>query len=60
MGWSSSIPGRGGVAILDDKTGALLTVLHPASPGRTFSGVTVTGGTVFWKSGGILNAWRLP
>jgi outer membrane protein assembly factor BamB len=52
--------GPGGVVILDDKTGALLTVLHPASPGPTFSGVTVAGGIVYWKSGGVLNAWSLP
>lgn len=52
--------GSGGVAVLDDRTGALLTVLHPPNPGPTFSGVTVAGGTVYWKSGGVLNAWRLP
>ena len=50
----------GGVVIVDDKTGVLLTELHPPSPNPTFSGVTVTGGTVYWKTGGVLNAWRLP
>ena len=52
--------GRGGVVVLDDQTGAFITVLHPQNPGPTFSGVTVTGGRVYWKSGGVLNAWRLP
>ena len=48
-----------GVAVLDNRTGALLTVLRPANPGRTFSGVVVSGGAVYWKSGSFLNAWRL-
>ncbi|MFI5184500.1 MAG: PQQ-binding-like beta-propeller repeat protein [Vicinamibacteria bacterium] len=50
--------GTGGVAVLDDQKGTVLTVLHPANPAGTFSGVTVTGGTVYWKSGQFLNAWR--
>ncbi len=50
--------GTGGVAVLDEQNGTLLTVLRPANPGVTFSGVSVTGGAVYWKSGSILNVWR--
>jgi outer membrane protein assembly factor BamB len=50
--------GPGGVAVLDGQKGTIITVLHPANPGPTFSGVSVSGGTVYWKSGSFLNAWR--
>ncbi len=51
--------GVGGVVVLDDRTGAFLTVLRPANAGRTFSGISVAGGAVYWKSGSFLNAWRI-
>ena len=51
--------GTGGVAILDEATGMILRDLEPENAGPTYSGVVVAGGTVFWVSGGYLNAWGL-
>jgi outer membrane protein assembly factor BamB len=50
--------GDNGVHVIDERTGSVLTVLRPGRPGATFSGVCVTGGAVYWKSGPLLNAWR--
>jgi hypothetical protein len=32
----------------------------PPNAGRSYSGVVVSGGIVYWLSGAYLNAWRLP
>jgi outer membrane protein assembly factor BamB len=51
--------GRDGLRIFDAKTGAPLRVLAPSSAGDSYSGASVAGGTVYWLSGSVLNAWRL-
>ena len=51
--------GHDGLRIFDAKTGVALRVLAPSSPGDAYSGVSVAGGTVYWLSGSVLNAWRL-
>jgi outer membrane protein assembly factor BamB len=50
--------GPDGLRIFDAKTGVALRVLVPSSPGASYSGVSVSGGTVYWLSGSVLNAWR--
>jgi outer membrane protein assembly factor BamB len=52
--------GNGFVGVVDGRTGTLLRMLEPPSPGPTFSGVIVANGMVYWVSGGTLNAWGLP
>ncbi|HVQ30094.1 MAG TPA: PQQ-binding-like beta-propeller repeat protein [Vicinamibacteria bacterium] len=52
--------GTPGLHVFDERTGALLRVLVPSAPGRSYSGVAVAQGTVYWLSGSVLNAWRLP
>jgi outer membrane protein assembly factor BamB len=54
----ASVGGR--VFVLDEATGELLRTLDPAIGGRTFSGVAVANGLVYWLSGPYLNAWGLP
>jgi hypothetical protein len=49
----------GRVLILDGATGRLLRTLAPDNPGASFSGVVVSGGSVYWLSGPYLNAWGL-
>jgi outer membrane protein assembly factor BamB len=49
--------GDGEVAVLEAATGVVLRVLVPEGRGPTFSGVVVSGGTVYWMSGPYLNAW---
>jgi hypothetical protein len=49
--------GAGNVSIVAADSGALLTVLAPLARDRTFSGVVVSGGTVYSVSGAYLNAW---
>ena len=51
--------GTAGLHVFDEGTGALLRVLVPSAPGRSYSGVAVAQGTVYWLSGSVLNAWRL-
>jgi len=50
----------GRVFLLDATSGRVLRSLDPDHPGRSFSGVAVAGGAVYWMSGGYLNAWSLP
>jgi len=50
----------GRVFVLDAASGRVLRSLSPDNPGRSFSGVVVAGGAVYWMSGGYLNAWGLP
>ena len=50
--------GTTGLVILDETTGAVLKTIVPPNAGPAVSGVTVAEGTVFWVSGGYLNAWR--
>jgi hypothetical protein len=50
---------NGRVFVLEEASGRILRVLEPSQPGRSFSGVAVAGGTVYWLSGGTLNAWHL-
>jgi outer membrane protein assembly factor BamB len=52
--------GATGVQIFNARTGARLATLQPANAGRTYSGVVVAGGVVYWLSGSYLNAWGLP
>jgi polyvinyl alcohol dehydrogenase (cytochrome) len=52
--------GPTGLAILDEATGKTLTTLVPDHAGKTYSGVAVSGGVVYWLSGSYLNAWSLP
>src|SRR5262249_60459340 len=52
--------GNGLVGVVDGRTGTLLRILEPASPGPTFAGVILANGMVHWVSGGVLNAWGLP
>jgi outer membrane protein assembly factor BamB len=52
--------GASGLKILDEANGDTLQTLMPQGAGATYSGVAVTGGTIYWLSGQFLNAWRLP
>jgi hypothetical protein len=52
--------GPNGVQVFNARTGARLATLQPANAGRTYSGVVVAGGAVYWLSGSYLNAWGLP
>jgi outer membrane protein assembly factor BamB len=52
--------GPSGLTILDETNGTTLKTLIPPGAGATYTGVAVTGGTVYWLSGRFLNAWRLP
>jgi outer membrane protein assembly factor BamB len=52
--------GATGVQIFNARTGARLATLMPSNAGRTYSGVVVSGGVVYWLSGAYLNAWGLP
>jgi outer membrane protein assembly factor BamB len=52
--------GPDGLRIFDANTGTALRVLVPTTPGNAYSGVSVSGGTVYWLSGSVLNAWRAP
>ena len=52
--------GAEGLRIFDGASGAALRVLVPGAPGRSYSGVAVARGVVYWLSGSTLNAWRLP
>jgi outer membrane protein assembly factor BamB len=49
----------GNGVVLDAGTGALLRYLAVESPGRSFSGIVVARGMVYWMSGPYLNAWGL-
>ena len=49
----------GQVMVLDGASGQALRILGPDNPGRSFSGVAVAGGFVYWLSGPFLNAWGL-
>ena len=40
--------------------GELVVALEPANVGRSFSGIAVAGGSLYWLSGEYLNAWGLP
>lgn len=51
---------NGQVQVINEVTGLLLRTLAPAQGGPSFSGVAVTGGVVYWLSGGYLNAWGVP
>jgi outer membrane protein assembly factor BamB len=50
----------GRAMVLEAATGRLLRALEPANPGRSFSGIAVAGGSLYWLSGEYLNAWGLP
>jgi outer membrane protein assembly factor BamB len=50
-------PSGGRVVILEAATGRIVRQLEPAGVGRTFSGVVVAAGFVYWLSGEYLNAW---
>jgi len=52
--------GPKGVIVFNDQTGEQVAQLLPAAAAKTYSGVTVAQGTVYWLSGPFLNAWRLP
>jgi outer membrane protein assembly factor BamB len=52
--------GNGHVLVIDGRTGTLLRAIVPESPGPTYSGIVVAGGTLYWMSGPYLNAWKLP
>jgi outer membrane protein assembly factor BamB len=39
--------------------GSLLRTITPPHTGRTYSGVAVAGGTVYWMAGAYLNAWSV-
>jgi outer membrane protein assembly factor BamB len=54
------VPANGKVFVLDEARGTTLRVLAPVEPGRSFSGVAVTGGMIYWLSGRTLNAWGRP
>jgi outer membrane protein assembly factor BamB len=50
-------PSGGRVVVLEAATGRILRVLEPGGAGRSFSGVAVAAGSVYWLSGEYLNAW---
>ncbi len=50
----------GKVFVLDGASGRVLRSLAPDNAGRSFTGVVVSGGAVYWMSGGYVNAWGLP
>lgn len=50
----------GRAMVLEAATGRLLRALEPANTGRSFSGIAVAGGSLYWLSGEYLNAWGLP
>jgi outer membrane protein assembly factor BamB len=50
-------PSGGRIVVLEAATGRLLRQLEPAGAGRSFSGVVVAAGFVYWLSGEYLNAW---
>ena len=52
--------GPGGVAVVNETTGHLVTTLQPPNAGKAYSGVVVSNGFVYWLSGAALNAWSLP
>jgi outer membrane protein assembly factor BamB len=52
--------GNQGVLVFNDLTGEAVATLAPAQPGSAVSGVTIASGSVYWLSGSILNAWRIP
>jgi outer membrane protein assembly factor BamB len=52
--------GEEGLAVLRERDGRLLRVLVPNNAGKTYSGVAVAHGFIYWVSGGYLNAWSLP
>jgi hypothetical protein len=52
--------GPGGVAVVNETTGHLVTTLQPPNADKAYSGVVVSGGFVYWLSGAYLNAWSLP
>ena len=52
--------GEDGLVILDEQNGHKLATFKPDHAGKTYSGVVVANGIVYWLSGGYLNAWGLP
>ncbi|MDQ6693949.1 MAG: PQQ-binding-like beta-propeller repeat protein [Chloroflexota bacterium] len=52
--------GSDGLVVLSEATGEVLATYHPEHSGKSYSGVAVSRGTVYWLSGGYLNAWRVP
>ncbi|HMA37772.1 MAG TPA: PQQ-binding-like beta-propeller repeat protein [Chloroflexia bacterium] len=51
--------GEEGVLIFDEADGRLLVTLIPSHGGKSYSGVAVAQGFVYWLAGGYLNAWSL-
>jgi outer membrane protein assembly factor BamB len=52
--------GDEGLAVLRERDGQLLRVLMPNNAGKSYSGVAVAHGFIYWVAGGYLNAWSLP
>ncbi len=50
----------GVVKIYDASDFRLVHTLTPVDPGQNFTGVTVSGGIVYWVSGDNLHAYGLP
>jgi outer membrane protein assembly factor BamB len=52
--------GPEGLQVLNERDGKLLRVLMPDNADKSFTGVAVAHGFIYWTSGGYLNAWSLP
>ena len=52
--------GTQGLRIFDAATGEPVATYVPDHAGRSYSGVTVANGFVYWQSGQYLNAWSVP
>jgi outer membrane protein assembly factor BamB len=50
---------EGRVFVIEVASGRVLRLLTPGSTGRTYSGVAIANGLVYWMAGPILNAWGL-
>ncbi len=51
--------GSSSLQVRDASDGTLLRTITPGHTGRTYSGVAVANGMVYWMSGAYLNAWSV-